>query len=282
MTYPIPSPLTRLALLGAALSVCPGPVCQAATLWSVPQSYQGTGLFFGPGAYPVPTPLFPAMIRNLGFTSDRDFVTPFWNNGAEAPNVQAEADFPPVDGRLSDGSKINENADLGTFTLAGARFLPAVADGGEFHGQQLAVTMADGNLVMSMDLALDLGIGPKGLVRMPFYGTTGTVTVPAPLTRGQAPGAGPVATGTAGRLRSGETLSGRVGDFNGDGFIDGTLVAVGVMPLNSPVYPGQPWAMSRNFETDIPLAGAVLGSPQDMNRAYGLDPAAGRDQVPAR
>jgi len=255
-------------LLGCALSAIWASGAWAATLWSVETSYLGTGLFFGPGAFPTPTPLFPVMLRNLAFTSDRDFVTPFWNNGAAPPNVQAEADFPPVDGLLSDGSKINENVDLGTFTLAGARFLPAVSAGGEFSGQQLAVTMVDGNLVMAMDLALDLGIGPKGVIRFPFYGTTGTVTIPAPLpgTQGAA---------RAGPLQTGETIAGRVGDFNNDGYIDGTLVAVGVMPMSSPVYPGQPWAMSRNFETDIPIDGARFGSPRQVNEAYGVAPETG-------
>ena len=81
--------------------------------------------------------------------------------------------------------------------------------------------------------------------------------------------------GAARYLKTGETLSGRVGDFNGDGFIDGTLVAVGVMPLTSPVYPGQPFAMSRNFETDILIDGAVYGSPGATNKAYGLAPGDG-------
>ncbi len=248
----------------------------AATLWSVADSHGGTGYFFGPGAYMNPTPLFPVMIRNMAFTSDRDFVTPFWNNGGEAPNVRAEAAFPPVDGRLSDGALINENVDLGAFTLAGARFLPAVVEGGEFSGQQLAVTLADGNIVMVMDLVLDLGIGPRGIIRLPFYGTTGTVTVPPPL----AAAAGAVVANQAGPLDSGQTLSGRIGDFNGDGYIDGTLVAAGVMPLSSPVYPGQPWAMARHFETDIALEGGVFGSPRAVNQAYGAAPDAGAGTAP--
>jgi hypothetical protein len=241
----------RRFLMGAVLVAgCVSPAW-AATLWSVASSYLGTGYFFGPGAYMTPTPLFPVVIRNLGFISDRDFVTPFWNKGS----------------RLSDGTRINENVDTGIFTLAGTRFLPAVVEGGKFSGQQVAVTMADGNLVMVMDLVLDLGIGPKGIIRMPFYGTTGTLTIPGPLTAAGAQ--------RAGLLRTGETISGRIGDFNGDGYIDGTLVAVGVMPLSSPIYPGQPWAMSRNFETNIPIQGILAGSAREVNRAYGLAPGEG-------
>jgi len=260
-------PLLSAGLLAAGCALPAG----AATLWSVPGSYLGTGYFFGPGAFMTPTPLFPVMIRNLSFTSTQDFVTPFWNNGAAAPNLASEMDFPPVDGLLSDGTRINENVDLGTFTLAGARFMPAVGEGGEFAGQQQAVTQGDGNVVMVMDLVLDLGFGPKGVIRIPFHGTTGTLTIPAPLPRPQ----GPAGAQGAGALRTGETISGRVGDFNGDGYIDGTLVAVGVMPLSSPVYPGQAFAMSRNFETDIPIAGTLAGSAQAVNKAYGLAPGDG-------
>jgi hypothetical protein len=261
-------------LLGSLFAAGCAPAAWASNLWSTPQSYLGTGYFFGPGAYMAPTPLFPVMIRNMGFVTPQNFVTPFWNNGGESPNVAAEKDFPPVDGLLSDGSKINENVDLGTFTLAGTRFLPAVAEGGEYMGQQMAMTEADGNVVMVMDLLLDLGIGPKGVVRIPFRGTTGTVTVPAPLQNPQSASTGPQ---QAGPIKTGETLSGRIGDFNGDGYIDGTLVAVGVMPLSSPIYPGLPFAMARNFETDIPINGAVFGSPRDTNKAYGLAPGEGTE-----
>ncbi|KOR29603.1 hypothetical protein TI04_08190 [Achromatium sp. WMS2] len=235
---------------------------KGATLWSTQDSYLGTGYFFGPGAYPLATPLFPAMIRNLAFTGDRDFVTPFWNNGAALPNIAAEADFPPIDGKLSDGTLINENVDLGTFVLAGSQFLPAVVANGKLAGQQIMVTMDDGNLIMVMDLILDLGIGSKGIIKLPLYGTTGTITIPQAL-----PGS-PVKIDRAGQLHSGDTIAGRIGDFNNDGYIDGTLVIAGVMPLTSPFYPGQPFVLSRNFETDIPLAGAILGSPQAVNATY--------------
>jgi len=262
----------RHLLMAGVLAAGFAPATWAVNLWSTPSSYLGTGYFFGPGALMVPTPLFPVKIRNMAFNTPQNFMTPFWNNGAEEPNVSAENDFPPVDGLLSDGSKINENVDLGTFTLAGVRFLPAIAGGGEYMGQQMAATEADGNVTMVMDLLLDLGIGPKGVIRIPFKGTTGTVTVPEPLAnpQGGQPGAR-----QAGPIKTGETIAGRIGDFNNDGYIDGTLVATGVMPLTSPIYPGQPFAMARNFETDIPINGAVFGSPGAVNKAYGLAPGEG-------
>lgn len=256
-----------LTLSAFATALTYGPTLEAMTLWSVNNSYLGTGYFYGPGTYPIPTPLFPAMIRNIGFTSDRDFVTPFWNNGAAVPNVAAEQDFPPVDGQLSDGSLINENVDLGSFTLGGVKFLPAVVEGGEFSGEQVVVTMNDGNLVMVMDLVLDLGIGAKGIIRFPFYGTTGTITIP----HGTTTDKGAFGLDQAGPLRSGATIAGRIGDFNHDGFVDGTLVGTGMMPASSPVYPGQPYVLSRNFETDVPIDGALFGSAVMTDYAYKKD-----------
>lgn len=270
---PFQTQLYRFLSVGL-LAASHAPIASANNLWSAPNSYLGTGYFFGPGAYMAPTPLFPVMIHNLAFISQQNFVTPFWNNGAEEPNVKSEKDFPAVDGKLSDGTKINENADLGTFTLAGVRFQPAVGEGGELFGEQKATTAADGNVTMDMDLLLDLGIGAKGIIRIPFHGTTGVLAIPEPLADPKgAPG-----TKQAGLLKTGETISGRVGDFNNDGFIDGTLVAVGVMPLSSPVYPGQPFAMSRNFETDIAIQGALYGGPKVTNKAYGL-PADAKEKV---
>lgn len=248
-----------LALLLASSSA------SAFTLWSVDDSELGAGYFYGPGSYPIPSPMMPLMIRNVAFTSDRDFVVPYWNNGGEAPNSAAELDFPPLDGRLSDGTPINENFDFGTFVLAGTRFMPAVGEGGALSGQSLSVTMADGNIVMIFELTLDLGIGTRGIIRMPLYATTSSLTVPEPLEQAA------YAPRRAGPFKSGESLSGRVGDFNNDGFIDGIIVAVGVMPIDSPIYPGQPWALEKRFETDVPIAGATWGSPQRVNKAYGYD-----------
>lgn len=254
-----------MTMIFVILALLYTPAALSMTLWSVDNSYLGTGYFYGPGTYMLPTPLFPAMIRNMAFTSDRDFVTPFWNNGAAIPNVAAEQDFPPIDGKLSDGSTlINENVDLGSFTIGGVRFLPAIAAGGEFSGQQVVITMTDGNLVMVMDLVLDLGIGAKGIIRFPFYGTTGTVTIP----HGTATDKGAFGLNQAGPLQAGSTIAGRIGDFNGDGFIDGTLVGTGVMPVTSPVYPGQPYLLTRNFETDVPFNGDLFGSPVAADYAY--------------
>jgi hypothetical protein len=109
-----------------------------------------------------------------------------------------------------------------------------------------------------------MGIGTNGIIRLPFYGTTGTIAIPQgiPSSKGQ------VVLDRAGPLHAGATISGRIGDFNNDGYIDGTLVAAGVMPDSSPVYAGQPFVLTRNFETDVPIAGELSGSPIEISRIY--------------
>lgn len=234
------------------------------TLWSTPGSYLGPGKFFGPGANMADQELFPVIIRNMIFVSERDFVTPFANNGPLEPNIFGEVHFRgEVDGRLSDGSLINENVDIWPYRIGGMDLLIAVIAGGPHQGQQLSITSDQGEVLMTMDLALDLGIGDRGVVRLPFYGTTGSVVVPYSLqTQGGGKG-----VDRAGPIPSGAVLNGRIGDFNRDGWIDGTLVAAGTLPLSSPIYPGQPYALVRHFETDIPIDGAIFGDVASLKRS---------------
>jgi hypothetical protein len=180
----------------------------------------------------------------MGFISEADFVTPFKNNGERGPKTLGEAQLGLKDGKTSDGGLINHNVDTGVFVVAGTKMLPAVvrADG-KFGGSQAAVSIRDGNVTMVMDLTLDLGIGPRGIVKMPFYGTTGTVVVP-PSAQTQGGGQG---VDRAGPIASGTTIA------------------------NSPIYPGQPWVMVRNFATDIAIDGRPFGAYR-----LNLDPSAER------
>lgn len=234
----------------------------AAKLWSTSDSYLGSGEFYGPGAFTAKQPLFEIELNNLSFFTDVNFVTPFVNNAGAEPNICGEKEFKgEVDGKLSNGIAVNENADICSAVIAGTHMLIGVVDGGPHQGQQYNVTMDDGNIVMTMDLALDLGIGEKGVIKLPFYGTTGSLEVPASLQtlKGEKNG-----VDQAGKFAAGTKLEGRIGDFNNDGWIDGTLVAVGHMPLDSPIYPGQPYAMHRNFETDIPIKGVLYGNVKGL------------------
>lgn len=228
----------------------------ALTLYSTPASYLKSGNFYGPGAYDADQELFPVVIRNMAFMTDRDFVTPFLNNGPALPNTLGEQGFRgPVDGKLADGSLINENVDIWPARIAGVDTLVAVVAGGPHQGEQWSVVNEQGEVVMTMDLAIDFGIGPKGVVHVSFYGTTGSVTVPTSLQTA----AGGKGVDQAGPYPSGTVLTGRIGDFNGDGFIDGTLISAGTLPLDSPFFPGQPYVIARNFETDIDINGAFFG-----------------------
>lgn len=233
----------------------------AAKLWSTSESFLGSGEFYGPGAFTAQQPLFEIELNNLSFFTDINFITPFSNNGEEEPNICGEHELPgKPDGKLSNGLLINENADICSTLIAGTHMLIAVIEGGPHQGQQLNVTLENGNIVMTMDLALDLGIGEKGIVKLPFYGTTGPTVVPDSLQTSK----GDKGIDQAGKFKSGTILEGRIGDFNNDGWIDGTLVAAGNMPLDSPIYPGQPYALHRNFETNIPIKGLSYGNVKKL------------------
>jgi len=246
-----------IAMLATTGALTLGTKVSAYDLFSTKDTYLGSGGFLGPGARKEEDPLFEAVIHDMVFVSPLDFVTPFRNYGSPDSTICAQQEVRSRKaGQLSDGTPINERVDTCSMTLDGTRLITAVVNGGPFAGQQRSVTIEDGNVIMSMDYALDLNIGEKGVIRLPFYGTTGSITVPYSL-QTQAGGHG---VDQAGKYPSGTVLTGRIGDFNEDGWIDGTLVATGVLPLDSPIYPGQPYVLYRNFETNIPIDGALAGN----------------------
>jgi hypothetical protein len=242
--------LCVLLLAGAACA-------PAATMYSLKSGYMGAGMFYGPGRI-KDTPLFDAQINHIAFPSALTFITPFENNGGSEPNIcgerQTRAKFT---GMLSDNlTKINENVDVCAFEVNNMRILAAIIDGGFHGGEQVAVALQGGEMVMTMDFALDLGIGAAGIIKMPFYGTTGEVTVPASLqTQLKLPGG----MDRAGSLKAGARLRGRLGDFNHDGMLDGAIVVAGNIPLTSVFMPGAPYALIRYFETNIPYTGHRIG-----------------------
>lgn len=259
------------ALYALVLLPC---VAQAATMYSTKDSYMGAGTFYGPG--PIEdVPIFDVVIPNIGFSTALNFVTPHLNNGGAEPNICGEEELGTTpDGLLSDGStRINESVNACSFELNGMRFLAAVVDGGPHGGRQVAVTLDDGTMIMTMDFALDMGIDKSGIVRIPFYGTTGEVTIPESLQTQMGIGGG---IDRAGSLASGDTLRGRLGDYDGDGMLDGAIVVAGNMPLESILLPGAPYALIRYFETDIPYDGKLMG------RLPGDRPGEGEDPPPFR
>lgn len=241
----------------AALLVVAGGAAQAATMYSTKDSYMGSGKFWGPGAIEETT-IFDVVIPGIGFASEGAFVTPFVNNGAALPNICGEYELGgEPKGTLSDGvTRINEGVNTCSFALNGVRMVAAIIDGGPHNGRQIATTLDDGNMIMTMDFALDMGIGKSGIMRMPFYGITDEVTIPYSLQTQLGIEGG---IDRAGKLPSGSKLRGRLGDFNNDGLLDGAIVVAGVLPLDSIFMPGAPYALIRNFDTDIPYHGKILG-----------------------
>jgi len=238
-----------MALFASMMSATPA---GAYTLWSTSATYLGTGEFHGPGASERNPPLFATVIRNIMFLNARDFVVPFASSATSQPGFCGSRSLPAHErGRLSDGSRINTNIETCATVIGGMRVFPATIGGGLYMGEDMSAISDDGNITMAMDLAMDLGAARHAVIKMQFYATTGEVTVPLS-SQTQAGGHG---VDQAGIYQSGLRLRGRVGDFNHDGWIDGTLVAAGVMPLDSPLYPGQPYVMVRHFETDIPVDG---------------------------
>jgi len=229
----------------------------AFTVHSTDKSYMGAGTFFGPGRLPDAA-LFDVTIRNVAFTSPTTFVTPYFNNGGKEPNVIGEKlTSTNPDGYFSDGKTgINENADVGPLTLNGTPFLVGIGGGGAHNGEQISVLLDDHTMIMTMDIVFDMGIGAAGVVAAPFYGTTKEVTLPFSIQTQMGFKGG---IDKAGSLKSGDKIQGRLGDYNGNGLLDGAIVVSGNMPLHSIFMPGAPYAIIRYFETDMPYPGEWIG-----------------------
>lgn len=230
----------------------------AFTVYSTTTSYMGAGTFYGPGRLPDSV-LFDVTIRNVAFTSAATFVTPFFNNGGAEPNVPGEvATKATPTGYFSDGkTPINENAQVGPFDLNGTKVLVGIGGGGGHRGEQIAVLLDRHTMIMTMDIVFDMGIGAAGVVAAPFYGTTAEATLPPSIQTQLGIEGG---TDRAGSLKAGDKLYGRLGDFNGDGMLDGAIVVTGNMPLTSVFMPGAPYALIRYFDTDMPYVGEVIGT----------------------
>lgn len=241
----------------AGASLLAGGTAGAFTVFSNKNSYMNAGTFYGPGKLPA-SPLFDVTIYNVAFTSATTFVTPFFNNGGKEPNVRGEVETSDKpDGYFSDGkTPLNENADVGPFVLNGAKVLVGIGGGGAHQGEQLSVLLDRHTMIMTMDIVFDMGIGAAGVVAAPFYGTTQEATLPKSIQSQLGLEGG---TDRAGDLKSGDKIHGRLGDFNGNGMLDGAIVVTGNMPLTSVFMPGAPYALIRYFETDMPYNGAMVG-----------------------
>lgn len=175
------------------------------------------------------------------------------NNGAAAPNPPGEIrQGLVVDGRLSNGVRAQESVDVGYVELMNGNFrlfLAATEDGPNkghvnfFLDDQYNWTIFD-------DIGIDPGFAEGVIEFHDFTFSTGPRSLPVSWqTENNAPGA----MDRAGSLVSGQTVPGRLGDRDADGFLDGTFNAVGRFPLDSIMLPGAPFAQTRVFESGIPV-----------------------------
>jgi len=207
------------------------------------------GHFFGPGPIVPDTALPDGSIRGISFDLDK---------------LEGVAAFATGGKLLTDGKTIaNANIDVGALEIGGKQdalkgenkgktegktfWLYAVA-GGPNQGRERYRFDANYNMVWTVDIGLDPGF-PEGIVRVNgFELTTGIRKVPTSLqTAAKQPGG----YDKAGSLASGTQIVGRVGDFDADGFMDGTLVATANVPMQADLLPGAPVANQRGFKTDI-------------------------------
>jgi hypothetical protein len=207
---------------------------------------------YGPGPLPDQK-LGAGHVHNMPFVSFMDARVPGTNNGAQPPNVSGEAlQGTPVDGKLSDGTLINENIDMGHVLLLQGRFnlLLAAVHGGPNQGNSHFFLDKKLNWTIQDDIAIDPGFA-EGIVKIKdFVFTTGPTFVPKSV---QTQRGYPGGMDMVGSLRSGDVIAGRIGDDDLDGRLDGVFIALGNFPLEAILLPGAPFVQSIEFVSDIPL-----------------------------
>lgn len=209
-------------------------------------------VLYGPGPMPDQK-LARGHVHNMQFDAFMHALVPGANNGSEPPNVSGEAlQNSPVDGKLSDGTLINENIDMGNALLLQGRFnlLLGAVHGGPHQGDSTFALDRDLNWTIEDDIAIDPGF-PEGIIKIhDFKFTTGPAFVPTSVqTQRNHPGG----VDMVGSLRSRDVLVGRVGDDDFDGYVDGIFLALGNFPLDSILLPGAPFVQTIQVAADVPL-----------------------------
>ena len=208
------------------------------------------GYFFGPGDQGI-HPFNNAFVRNIQFTGPLSGTIPFFNNGAEPPNVSAEIlQGGVVDGFTSDGRAINENIDTGLHLRLAD---PSTGESANIMvvatGAEQVVNDEKGNLVFRTHVFADPGVSSV-VAPLDVSFTTGAAQVPLSLkTQKGLPGG----VDRAGPYAAGFVLFGRIGDFDHDGLMDGELVLAANSPLELIAARGNPIAQRRPWVSDIPI-----------------------------
>ena len=207
------------------------------------------GHFFGPGPIVPDTPLPDGSIRGISFDLIKlEGVAAFaaggkmLTDGKTATNANIDA------GALEIGKKQDDLKGANKGKTEGKTFWLYAVAGGPNEGKERYRFDANYNMVWTVDIGLDPGF-PEGIVRVNgFELTTGIRKVPTSLqTAAKQPGG----YDKAGSLPSGTQIVGRVGDFDADGFLDGTIVATANVPMQADLLPGAPVANQRGFKTDL-------------------------------
>jgi hypothetical protein len=212
------------------------------------------GHLYGPAA-------LPDQATPTGRLSEIEMTGPFleghiapFNNGAEEPNLPGEAaQGLEVDGKLCDGTLINEHADVGYVALMKGqlKLLLAAVDGGPNRGRVDFYLDDDWNWTIHDDIAIDPGF-PVGVIKIDdFRWSTGPRPLPpSTQTARNYPGG----VDQAGSKVTGEYIPGLLGDDDLDGRVDGVFNAVGSFPLTSAFLPGAPFSQTRRFVSDVPVS----------------------------
>lgn len=242
---------SRFALIGSLMVIAAGTQADAPRI-SVHNIQLVERHLYGPGPMPDQT-LARGHVHNMQFDRFMHAVVPGANNGGSPPNVSGEAlQGSPVDGKLSDGTLINENIDMGHALLLQGRFnlLLGAVHGGPHRGNSTFALDRELNWTIEDDIAIDPGFA-EGVIKInDFKFTTGPAFVPTSVqTQRNYPGG----VDMVGSLRSRDVLVGRVGDDDLDGFVDGIFLALGNFPLDSILLPGAPFVQTIQVASDIPL-----------------------------
>ena len=212
-------------------------------------------LLYGPGPFPDQS-LKSGHVRSMHFDTFLSATVPAFNNGGKAPNVSGEkAQGTPVDGKLSDGTKINENIEMGNAVIINGQFnlILGAVFGGPAQGASHFFLDDDYNWLIRDDIAMDPGF-PEGVVKInDFTFSTGPKPVPFSIqTASKYPGG----LDRVGTLNSGDITIGRLGDDDFDGHVDGVFFAMGQLPLSSAFLPGAPFVQRMEFTSSIPIGAA--------------------------
>lgn len=207
---------------------------------------------YGPGPFPDQK-LETAWIRDLELTGFLEGVVKGFNNLGEEPNVSGEAkQGKTVDGKMSDGTLINESIDMGNAVIMNGQFnlLLGAVFGGTNEGDTFFYLDDDMNWWIKDDIAIDPGF-ETGVVKInDFTFSTSARTIPYSL---QTELGYPGGTNQIGSTESGRIALGRLGDDNADGYLDGVFNAIGRFPLEAIFLPGAPFVQLFEFKSDIPV-----------------------------